>query len=94
MAKIYVETVGVVILIDMGTDISLASTHEMIVLKDGEETTWDSEVYQDNYLKYTTQDGDLDVAGTYIIHPNLEFTNGWSGVTKPVSFKVHPKWKQ
>ena len=59
--KIYIDDVGLEIIIDMKEDISDATTYEMLVWKNGEEVTWTSSVYNDNYLRYVTIDGDLDV---------------------------------
>lgn len=92
MARIYEGAVGVEILINMNMDISEATVHSMLVLKDGTETTWSATVYQSNYLRYVTEDGDLDDTGTYIIHPNITL-GGFSGLGDPVSFKVYEKWK-
>jgi len=91
--KIYINDVGLEILIDMQQDISDATTYEMLVLKDGVEVTWDSSIYEDKYLRYVTEVDDLDVAGIYYIQGNFVFPGGWSGLGETVNFTVHPKWR-
>lgn len=89
MEKIYAGTTNLEIIIDMQQDISNAIVHEVIVLKDGEESVWDAEVYESNCLRflYTSE----LVEGTYYLHPNLTI-NDWSGLANPVTFRVYPKW--
>ena len=91
--KIYIDDVGLEIIIDMKEDISDATTYEMLVWKDGEEVTWASSVYNNNYLRYVTIDGDLDVAGTYHVQGHFVFPGGWSGLSETISFVVHRKWR-
>jgi len=91
--KIYIGDVGLEIIVDMQEDISEATTYEMLVLKDGVEVIWAASIYNDRYLRYITAADDLDVAGTYLIHGNLVFPGGWSGLSEVVSFVVNKKWK-
>ena len=91
--KVYIDDVGLEIIIDMQEDINLATTYEMLVWKGGEEVTWAAAIYNDRYLRYVTEVGDLDVAGTYYIQGNFVFSDGWSGLSETISFVVHPKWR-
>jgi len=91
--KVYVDDIGLEIIIDMQADISAAVTFSLTVLKNGVEVTWASAVYNDRYLRYVTASGDLDDAGVYYIQPNIAFTGGWSGKGETVNFTVHPKWR-
>ena len=91
--KIYVDDIYLEIIIDMQESISDATTHEMLILKNGVEVTWLSSIYNDRYLRYLTVAGDLDVAGTYFIQPNFVFPGGWSGLGETVSFVVNKKWR-
>lgn len=89
--KIYAGSTGVEILIDMGQDISDATVHSILVRKDGEESSWDAEVYtaDTTYLRYVTSTA--LVAGTYYLHPLITL-EGFAGYCKWCSFKVLPKF--
>jgi len=92
--KIYVGDIGLEIIIDMQTDISDATTYDMLVYKDGVEVTWVAAIYETNYLRYVTEADDLDIVGVYRIQGSLAFEDGWSGRSETVTFRVLPKWKQ
>ena len=89
MEKIYEGTTNLEIVIDLGQDISSAIIHQVIVLKDGAEETWDAEIQDSNYLRFVYTK--ILEEGTYYLHPSLTIGD-WSGLAKPVSFKVYPKW--
>ena len=91
--KIYIDDIGLEIIIDLQTDISDATTYDMLVYKNGAEETWTAAIYNTNFLRYVTVDGDLDVAGIYYIQPKLAFAGGWSGLGETVNFKVNQKWR-
>lgn len=90
MSKSFVGDIGTEILIDMGADISDATTTNLYVKKPGVSSlvTWEATIEGTNYLKYTIEDGDLSVAGRYYIQPYLELTS-WEGYGEIVSFDVH-----
>ncbi len=91
--KIYIDDIALEIIIDIKEDISTLVTNDMLVLKNGVEVTWAAAIYNDNFLRYVTADGDLDVAGMYYIHPDCAFPpGGWDGLGELVSFRVWPKW--
>lgn len=95
MGKVYKDTVGVLIQIDMGEDISDASTISLLVSKGGGSTdTWTATVSSsdNNVLEYTTVDGDLDEAGTYYVQPSLVFSN-WEGLGETITFVVYDSWR-
>jgi len=90
--KTYVDNIGTVIDIDMGQDISGASTTDLYVKKpDGTEDIWTGIIYESNYIRYVIVADDLNEAGTYYIQPYLVMS-GWSGYGKTVSFKVYNLW--
>lgn len=91
--RIYVDDEGVEITININTDISTATVHEMRVYKDGTEVTWDAEIYEESYLRYVTEEGDLDWAGVYFVQGYFEFPLGFKGLARTVNFKVWEKWK-
>ena len=93
MGKVYVGDEGTVILIDMQEDISTATTTEINVRNSGGDNTWTATIYDSNYLKYTTITDDLDVDGTYLLQPYLEFPTGWKGKGETVSFEVYEAFK-
>ena len=91
--RIYVDDEGVEITININTDISTATVHQMKVYKNGEEVIWDSEIYEDQYLRYVTETDDLDWVGTYYVQGYFEFPGGFKGLARTVNFTVHPKWR-
>lgn len=93
MGKVYVDDEGTVILIDMQEDISDATTTEINMRNSGGDTTWTATIYNSNFLQYTIQTDDLDVAGTYLLQPYLEFPTGWKGKGETVSFEVYEAFK-
>lgn len=91
--KIYKGDIGTQIIIDMGTNIAAATTNNILVTKgDGSTATWDAEIYNDNYLRYTIVSDDLDVSGIYYLQPNFVFAT-WSGKGETVSFEVYESFK-
>jgi len=94
MSKIYVGDVGTVILVNMGEDISGATTTNLIVLKPGDSTeyTWSGSVYNDNYLKYTTLSGNISVEGEYKLQPYIVLST-WSGKGETVTIRVYDEFE-
>lgn len=92
--KVYTNTTGLSIPIDMGENITGATNIVLNVTKpDGTTTTWDgATVYNENYIKYTTTSGDLNIAGLYKIQPTFTLS-GWSGPAKTVSFRVYSRYE-
>jgi hypothetical protein len=95
MAKTYPDNVPG-IKVDMGEDITEATTRHFKVLKpDGTEATWPAEgeadILDDQYLVYTIEEGDLDQAGEYLIHPYLT-GGGFPGLCDLVRLVVTPEW--
>lgn len=91
--KVYKDDVGTAIIIDMGQDISDATSLSLNVWKNGTEEIWTPEVYESNYLRYVTVSGDLDVAGMYYLQPVLAFPDGWSGKGNTVNFRVYDEYR-
>lgn len=64
--KVFVGDIGTEIILDAGSDISSQTTLKIQYEKpDGTSGEWDASVYQTNYAKYTTQSGDIDMAGVW-----------------------------
>lgn len=94
MGKVYKDTVGTVIQIDMGEDVSDASTTNILVRKgEGSTTTWTASVSStdSNVLEYTTVASDLDEVGKYYLQPSLAFST-WAGLGDTVTFTVYNSW--
>lgn len=89
MGKIYVNDVGTEIVVDCGSDISTATTTDLLIHKpNGRVATWSGSIYNTNYIKYTTILGDLDEAGDYKIQAYIELPS-WSGRGESTSFTVY-----
>lgn len=91
--KIYKDSIGVTIDIDMGEDISDITDTSVLVKKgEGSADTWTFTLSGTQHLQYTTVDGDLDEVGMYYLQPDIDLTS-WEGKTKPVTFKVYDDWE-
>lgn len=90
--RIYVGDIGTVILIDMGTDISDATTTNINVRKKGGDVVWSASISGTNYLTYTIEEDDLDVAGTYYLQPYI-VTPSWTGRGETVTMEVFEVFK-
>lgn len=88
-AKVYTNDVGLVIDINMGENISSATSLSLGITKpDHTTTTWTPSIQGTNYLRYTTVANDLDQAGIYFIQPAFTL-GGWTGKGNTVKFLVH-----
>lgn len=78
--KIYVGTIGTVIVLDTKVDISTATKASIKVLKpDGVVTEWIGDVVTPGTsITYTTQGADLSVVGVYKLQAYIE-TPTWTG---------------
>ena len=90
--KVFVGDVGTAIILDCGEDVSGGSNPRIAYQKPSYESgasgEWVAEVYQSNYLKYVTVDGDLDEAGDYRVQAKLTLS-GWTGRGETALFKVY-----
>ncbi len=99
MSKIYVGDVGKVIRLDtdpegLGIELATASTLKILVKKpDGTLDEWDATQYSDTtQIQYITQDGDLDIKGTYKFQAYIAWgTSEHKGET--ASVKVYEAFK-
>lgn len=79
--KIYTGTVGIKLIVETGQDLSTASQVSLLVKKpDKSQVEWVG-VANGTTIEYVVKSGDLDLAGTYIIHAKAVFANGdvWFG---------------
>jgi len=93
--KHYIGEIGTVILVDCGCDISSSTVHELKIKKpSGTEVSWNAEVVDKNFLKYTINKDDFNEKGIYYLQSYLEFNNGWKGLGETVIFYVCDKWER
>ena len=92
--KPFVGDVGTDIIVNCGVNITGATGTKILYYKpSGVSGEWTADVYQSNYLKYTTVAGDFDEAGTYRIQAKLTLT-GWTGRGETDMFKVYNVFQQ
>jgi len=93
MAKIYVNTIGLVVILDCKEDISAATTVIIKVEKpNGVTVEWTSAIYNTNFVKYTTESGDLPLPGDYKLQAH--FTLGdWTGPGDTAILVIDDKFK-
>lgn len=91
--KVYVGDIGTIIEVNMQEDISSATVTQLNIKKPGGiEVTWDGEIYNNNFIRYTITDGDLDVSGLYQVAPYIEIGN-WKGLGEGSKFLVWEKYQ-
>jgi hypothetical protein len=92
--KVYVDTVGLEVIIDMGDSVVGATNIVLNVMKPGgTETTWGAaNVYLTRFIRYLTVANDINEVGLYKIQPEFEL-DGWSGPTKTVSFRAWNRYE-
>jgi hypothetical protein len=93
MSKFYVNDIGTEIIVETGSDITLAVVKELQVKKpSGKVVIWESEVYNTTKLRYVVQPGDWDESGTYTIQAYVELPH-WSGHGDSVTLKIENLFK-
>lgn len=94
MSKYYSGDVGTIILLDTGSDLVAASA-SFVSIKvkkpDATETEWLASIYNNNYLRYIIEAGDLDQNGKYILQAYVESPD-WTGRGDSVVFPVQNKF--
>ena len=82
------DTVGLVILVETGTPLAGATDIVLNITKpDGSEVEWTGTIQGTTQIKYTTEDGDLNLAGWYRIYPTCTLGT-WVGPGKPNRFLI------
>ena len=77
--KYYVGDIGTDIIVDCGQSISDATIKQIKYKKpDGTIGYWEADIYQNNYLKYTTEENDWDQHGVWYVNAYVEMT-AWKG---------------
>ena len=95
MTKLYQDTVGAQIVINLGESLSGGTVFQMNVRKpSGTEDTWTASATESTKITYTTVDGDLDEcvgdSCLYEITPYVELAS-WEGDGETVFLKI---WKR
>jgi len=91
--SIFLNDIGTLVNVNVGTDISGATVHRIKYVKpDGTSGFWEATISNSQYLQYITIDGDLDQIGEWIIQALITTVSGtWHGeiarfkVLKPIS---------
>ncbi len=91
--KIYIDEIGLTIILDAGQDITGATDVTIEVLKpSGTTVSWPAAVYDSQYVKYVTAEGDLDEAGMYKFQIELTLS-GWTGRGNTTTLRVHDDFR-
>jgi hypothetical protein len=91
--KIYVGDIGTEIVLDLGINVSGASTLNMKVKKpSGVVVTWTAVVDGGTLIKHVCEAGDLDRAGIYLIQAFVAI-GGFSGHSVTVEVPVYDRFK-
>jgi len=91
VSKIFVGDTGTAIIVDCGSDISTATVHDIKVRKpNGDVVVWSASIYQNNFLKYITVDGDLNLAGDYFVESIITLPS-WKGTGETDRFTVYKR---
>lgn len=79
---VFLNDIGTIISVDVGSDITGATTHVIKYIKpDGESGQWTATV-STQYLLYTTVDQDLDQIGEWTVQAFVVTASGsWHGET-------------
>jgi len=88
---VYLNDIGTLIRVDVGSDITGATVHQIKYIKpDGSTGNWDANV-STQYLQHTTVEDDLDQIGEWIVQALVTTVSGtWHGeitrfdVLKPI----------
>lgn len=87
--KSYVGDVGTILVVDTGSDITLATTTKILVRKpDGTETFWTGTLYNTRYIKYTILANDFDMSGTYYLQSYVVLPT-WTGRGETATITVY-----
>jgi len=90
MSKIYQDDVGTVFEVDVGDDLSSATTTDLKVRKpDGTTTTWTGtkDGVVNSQINYTIVEDDLDQVGEYLLQAYV-VTPTWTGRGETAAFVV------
>ena len=86
----YKDTVGLTINVETGQNVNAATSIVFKVKKpNGKWYDWTTSitVQGDTILRYMTQSGDLNLAGWYLLYPELTL-GGWTGAGNPDRFLI------
>ncbi len=93
MTKVYKNDVGTEIILDCGQDISSSTTRKIKVKKpDNTLVEWTASLEGTTKIKYTTQSGDLALAGKYLMQAYVSI-GSWSGSGETCALVVYDSFK-
>ena len=89
MGKVYKNDIGTIITIDSGEDLSSATVKKIYFKKpDGTLGNWSASVVDTTKLRYTTEAGDLNMAGTWQFQIYVELPS-WQGRGETESYQIY-----
>lgn len=87
--KVYVGDVGTEIILDCMTDISGATTTEIVAQKpNGSRVTWPAQIVESTKLKYVTIQGDLSHPGLWKLQARVVLPD-WSGRGETFEVRIY-----
>lgn len=93
--RLYTNTVGLSIIIDMGQDMSGSASRVLnVLMPDGTTAQWTAVgVHPDNssWIVFTTVIGSLSQEGLYRLQPSFTL-GGWQGLGQTISFRVYGEY--
>ena len=90
--KHYIDTIGIVIRVDVVEDITTATDPKLYVRKpDGTEVIWIPSKSGTTHFEYTTVSGDVDQSGFYRLQAGFTI-DGWTGRGGTAEFTIYPKF--
>lgn len=90
MSKVYVGSIGTVITLDCGEDVSAASVRKIKAKRpDGTTVDWTAVADGTNGIAYTTVADDLNQAGVWYLQAYVELSGGWKGPGDTVVLMVY-----
>ena len=93
MGKYYLNNTGVVLVLDVGEDITQATDLAILVKKpDGTRDTWSAVEYTTTEISYIIQAGDWDQTGRYYIQSYVK-TPSWEGVGEIAYFDIYDNFE-
>lgn len=90
MSKVYVGSIGTLIALDCGEDVSTATVRTIKARRpDGTTVDWTSFADGTDGIAYTTVSGDLSMVGLWTFQAYVELPSGWKGPGDSVTLMVY-----
>lgn len=90
MPKVYVGSIGTLIALDCGEDVSVATVRTIKARRpNGSTVDWTAGADGTHGIAYTTVSGDLSMAGLWTFQSYVELPSGWKGLGDSVTLMVY-----